>query len=90
MRAFGLTGVKATKDTIIRAEGAQQNGFENVGLFASAVVAGNIAGLDNRTLNILSSGYLASRAVYNYIYINNKTEAAGECHFLKSSKWASI
>lgn len=31
----------ATKQRIVRAEGAQQNGFENVGLFASAVVAAN-------------------------------------------------
>lgn len=31
----------ATKQRIIRAEGAQQNGFENVGLFAAAVVAAN-------------------------------------------------
>ena len=36
---------KATKDTIIRADGAQQNGFENLGFFAAAVLAGNIAGL---------------------------------------------
>lgn len=31
----------ATKQRIIRAEGAQQNGFENLGLFAAAVVAAN-------------------------------------------------
>jgi uncharacterized MAPEG superfamily protein len=30
---------KATKDRIVHAEGAQQNGFENVGLFAAAIVA---------------------------------------------------
>lgn len=33
-----------TKQRIIRAEGAQQNGFENVGLFAAAVVAANSMG----------------------------------------------
>jgi uncharacterized MAPEG superfamily protein len=66
---------KATKDHIIRAEGAQQNGFENIGLFAAAVVAGNIAGLPFRTLNLLSGGYLASRIVYNLVYINNTTPA---------------
>jgi len=66
----------ATKEKIIRAEGAQQNGFENVGLFAAAVVAGNIAGLDNSTLNYLSGGYLVSRAIYNLIYITNDTPSA--------------
>jgi uncharacterized MAPEG superfamily protein len=61
---------------ISRAEAAQMNGFENVGLFASAVVAGNLAGLSTPTLNFLSGGYLATRALYNVIYINNNTQAA--------------
>lgn len=61
----------ATKNRITRAEGAQQNGFENLGLFAAAVVAGNYAGLDAQWLNALSGGYLVSRAVYNYVYVNN-------------------
>lgn len=63
---------------ITRAESAQQNGFENVGLFAAAVVAGNIAKLDNSTLNILSGGYILSRIAYNYIYITNTSDAMGE------------
>ncbi|MCJ1477289.1 hypothetical protein MMC13_005960 [Lambiella insularis] len=66
---------QATKDRIIRAEGAQQNGFENLGLFAAAVVAGNVAGLDNWWLNALSGGYLASRVAYNVVYVNNETRA---------------
>ena len=70
---------KATKERIIRAEGAQQNGFENIGLFAAAVVAGNIARLDNWTLNALTGGYLLSRVAYNLLYINNTTDALGEC-----------
>lgn len=32
----------ATRGRIIRAECAQANGFENIGLFAAAVVAGNL------------------------------------------------
>ncbi|EMF10590.1 uncharacterized protein SEPMUDRAFT_49896 [Sphaerulina musiva SO2202] len=66
---------KATKERIVRAEGAQQNGFENIGLFAAAVVAGNMARLDNWTLNALTGGYLASRVAYNLLYINNTTDA---------------
>ncbi|MGG6496847.1 UNVERIFIED_CONTAM: MAPEG family protein, partial [Bacteroidetes bacterium 56_B9] len=53
-------------------------GFENLGLFAAAVVAGNIVRLDNWTLNVLSGGYLLSRVAYNLIYINNTTDAMGE------------
>ncbi|KAL2066318.1 hypothetical protein VTL71DRAFT_2389 [Oculimacula yallundae] len=67
---------QATKDRIIRAEGAQTNGFENLGLFAAAVVAGNLAGLPAATLNTLSGGYLALRILYNYIYITNTSESA--------------
>ncbi|TVY46673.1 hypothetical protein LOCC1_G003763 [Lachnellula occidentalis] len=65
---------KATKDLIIRCEGAQSNGFENLGFFASAVVAGNVAGLDAGTLNTLSALYLVSRAVYNVIYVTNTSQ----------------
>lgn len=50
--------------TIIRAEGAQQNGFENLGIFAAGVVAGNAAGLDAGYLNALSAAYIATRVVY--------------------------
>jgi len=69
----------ATKGLIARAEGAQQNNFENLGVFAAAVVAGNLAlaspkGFALATLNKLSLGYLAIRTTYNIIYINNTTE----------------
>lgn len=59
----------------MRAEAAQTNGFENLAFFASAVVAANVAGVPTATLNTLSGGYLASRVLYNLIYINNTSEA---------------
>jgi len=59
-----------TKQTIIRAEAAQQNGFENLGLFAAAILAANMAKVDSWWLNVLSFGYLGSRAVYNVLYIS--------------------
>lgn len=59
----------------MRAEAAQTNGFENLAFFASAVVAGNLAGLPAQTLNTLSGGYLISRVLYNLIYINNTSKA---------------
>lgn len=64
-----------TRGRIIRADSAQLNGFENLGLFAAAVVAGNMARLDNGWLNMMSAGYVLSRLVYNLIYINNTTAA---------------
>jgi uncharacterized MAPEG superfamily protein len=64
-----------TKGRIIRAEMAQQNGFENVGLFAAAVVAGNMAQLDHTWLNVLSFGYVISRVIYNIVYVHNTTAA---------------
>ena len=60
-----------TKDRFTRIKGAQQNGFENLGFFAAAVVAGNLAGLSSSTLNGLSAGYVVSRVVYTAVYINN-------------------
>lgn len=66
---------KRTKGIIIRAEGAQQNGFENLAFYAAAVTAGNAAGLAPQTLNMLSCAYLATRAVYNLVYINADSAA---------------
>src|SRR5271163_4240893 len=36
----------ATKEKISRAEASQQNGYENLGFFAAAVVAANVAKVD--------------------------------------------
>ena len=68
-----------TRGRILRAEAAMANGFENIGLFAAAVVAGNVAKLPPKLLNGLSLGYIVSREVYMWIYICNDTKllAAG-------------
>lgn len=58
-----------TQGQLIRAEAAMSNGLENIGLYAAAVTAGNAAGLSTKALNGLSLGYLASRVVYNVVYI---------------------
>jgi uncharacterized MAPEG superfamily protein len=68
---------KATKECIIRAEGAQQNGFENLPFFAAAVVAGNSFGLEPMTMNVLTGAYVAIRAIYNLVYINGSTPTLG-------------
>ncbi|KAJ6578871.1 hypothetical protein DFH09DRAFT_1276290 [Mycena vulgaris] len=59
---------------ILRMEGAHLNGYENFPIWIAAVLAGNMAGLDNRTLNIVSLFYVAGRITYNYIYFNQATE----------------
>ena len=56
-------------DRIVRAEAAQANGLENVGFFAAAVVAANVAGVSKLVLNSLSLAYLVSRALYNWLYV---------------------
>ncbi|KAI0508299.1 hypothetical protein F5B22DRAFT_425643 [Xylaria bambusicola] len=60
---------KDTVAQILRAEAATSNGLEGLPIFAAAVVAGNSAGLSPLALNALSVGYIASRIVYNYVYI---------------------
>jgi uncharacterized MAPEG superfamily protein len=71
-----------TKGRIVRSEGAQSNGFENLALFAAAVLAGNFAGLPVETLNTLSAGYLVTRVIYNFVYINNTTVAMASARTL--------
>lgn len=62
-----------TKNRIVRAEAAMANGMENIGYFAAAVLAGNMAGLSRELVNSLSVGYLASRVVYNAAYVLGET-----------------
>ncbi|KAL2181539.1 uncharacterized protein P884DRAFT_326227 [Thermothelomyces heterothallicus CBS 202.75] len=60
---------KVTLQRISRARAATANGFETLGLYAAAVVAGNAAGLPTERMNKLTLAYLASRAAYNYVYV---------------------
>ncbi|OIW33532.1 hypothetical protein CONLIGDRAFT_181326 [Coniochaeta ligniaria NRRL 30616] len=60
---------KVTKSRILRARAAHANGNETIGLYAAAVVAANVAGVEAETVNYLALGYVASRIVYNYIYV---------------------
>lgn len=41
-------------------------------MFAASVVAANAAKLDVGVVNALSWGYIVSRGVYTYIYLNNE------------------
>lgn len=54
---------------ILRAQGASDNGFETIGLYAAAVVAANAAKIDTELLNLLTLGYIASRVIFVFAYI---------------------
>ena len=53
-----------------------QNYLDNIGLYAAAVIAGNMAHLSLRTLNGLSIGYFFRRIAFMYVYVRNETRAA--------------
>ncbi|KAI5862278.1 hypothetical protein GGS23DRAFT_115907 [Durotheca rogersii] len=60
---------KRVRQRLQRAEAAGANAFETLGLYAAAVTAGNAAGVPAATMNALSLGYLATRALYTWVYI---------------------
>ncbi|PNP54161.1 hypothetical protein THARTR1_05368 [Trichoderma harzianum] len=60
---------KIQQQRIMRAQSAQENGFETVGLYASGVLAANYAGVNVRMLNLLTIGYLVSRVAYIFAYV---------------------
>nr|GAT58076.1 predicted protein [Mycena chlorophos] len=62
---------------ILRLEGAHMNGNENLPIWFAAIIVGNMARLDNYTLNMLSLSYICGRMLYNYIYYQQQTELQG-------------
>ncbi|KAK6207443.1 hypothetical protein QIS74_12524 [Colletotrichum tabaci] len=60
---------KIVKERILRAKAASENAFETLGFHSAAVVAANVAGVDARTVNVLTLGYVVCRALYNIIYV---------------------
>ncbi|PWN40524.1 hypothetical protein IE81DRAFT_219877 [Ceraceosorus guamensis] len=58
----------------IRAEAAQQNGFENLPFFAAAIIAGNVAKLPVDFLNTAAIIYVVSRIFYSVAYISTTSE----------------
>ncbi|GAA5870521.1 hypothetical protein JCM3774_003698 [Rhodotorula dairenensis] len=62
---------KTSKDArrYLRTEAAQQNIFENIGLYAAAIVAGNVARLGASHMNKIALGYLVSRFLYVVLYV---------------------
>ncbi|KAM0749384.1 hypothetical protein T439DRAFT_327091 [Meredithblackwellia eburnea MCA 4105] len=85
-RVRGLEKKSPEVKRILRAEAASQNGFETLALFSAAVVAGNAAGLSRDELNKWVLAYLASRVVYNVLYINTRNEILS---LARSCSWMS-
>ncbi|PPQ72698.1 hypothetical protein CVT26_002915 [Gymnopilus dilepis] len=53
-----------------RMEGAHNNGNEAMPLWFAAVFAGHVAGLDNQWMNSMALTYVATRFIYNTIYLH--------------------
>lgn len=58
-----------TKQLILRAKGASDNGFENLAGFAGGVVALNQAGVAAWLVNSFAVGYFLLRVAYVVIYV---------------------
>ncbi|KAF8521333.1 hypothetical protein JB92DRAFT_2807739 [Gautieria morchelliformis] len=71
-------------DRIVRLGGAHENGTEIFPVWASAVLAANYAGIEQRTLNIVSGAFIGLRLLYNYIYIN---QASASASLLRTATW---
>ncbi|KAF2131455.1 hypothetical protein P153DRAFT_429751 [Dothidotthia symphoricarpi CBS 119687] len=57
-----------------RLESCHANGFENMPIFASAVILGNMAGLRNEVLTKFVASFLAVRLAYTATYVTHTTQ----------------
>lgn len=69
-----------------RAGAAHSNGMENLPLFCTAVVLGNMAGLEARTLNAVAGLVLGLRAVYTWWYVVNSDMKKS---YIRTPIWAA-
>ncbi|KAF2690993.1 hypothetical protein K458DRAFT_412309 [Lentithecium fluviatile CBS 122367] len=72
-----------------RAEACHANGMENLPLFTSAVILGNLAGLKKEGfggLNGFAASYLAIRLAYTAVYLTHKTQGPTA---MRSALWAA-
>ncbi|KAK0382866.1 hypothetical protein NLU13_8782 [Sarocladium strictum] len=60
---------KITKNRILRSQAASANAFETLSLFVGGILAANLAGVPIQTTNLLASGYLAFRFIFNITYV---------------------
>jgi len=69
-----------------RAESAHKNGMENLAVFATAVVLGNLAKLPSEKLNAVTGLFLALRVAYTVAYVQISDHKKS---FVRTGLWAS-
>jgi uncharacterized MAPEG superfamily protein len=67
-----------------RAEAAHKNGMENLPIFIGAILAGNFANLETRTLNLFVVLFLLLRILYVIFYISISSVRLS---YLRSTVW---
>ncbi|EJD36088.1 hypothetical protein AURDEDRAFT_188477 [Auricularia subglabra TFB-10046 SS5] len=73
-------------DKCAKLDGAHKNGNEVLPLWIAAVITGNFAGLDTEILNGASLAFVGTRFLYNYLYVNGKTNAQG---YMRTGAWGT-
>lgn len=69
-----------------RAEAAHKNAMENLAIFSTTIILGNLAELPTSTLNTVAGLYLALRAIYTLAYINT---VSLKYSFVRTGIWTS-
>ncbi|OAL50676.1 hypothetical protein IQ07DRAFT_587327 [Pyrenochaeta sp. DS3sAY3a] len=69
-----------------RLEACHANGMENLPLFATAVVLGNMAGLNKSDLTSFVTSFLAVRILYTIVYVTHQTQGPT---VLRSGLWVA-
>ena len=68
-----------------RARACHNNCMENMPMFATAIIMGNMARLSVRSLNTAAGAFLAFRFAYLLLYINVNSKSLS---FLRTAVWA--
>ncbi|KAJ3479327.1 hypothetical protein NLI96_g9138 [Meripilus lineatus] len=73
-----------------RAEGAHLNSIETLPLWIGAVLAGTQADLNHMAMNCASLAFIASRVLYNRIYMNQKTDKQAGWRYIDSYGYVPV
>ncbi|OJD17623.1 hypothetical protein AJ78_02273 [Emergomyces pasteurianus Ep9510] len=74
-----------TWSKLCRSRSAHLNALEGLPLFAAAMVAGNIAKLPAKDLNLIAAEYLGARILYTALYMRVRSEGLS---YLRTGVWA--
>ncbi|EMR62317.1 hypothetical protein MGN70_011007 [Eutypa lata] len=78
---------QATKNRLIRCEAASANAQETLPLFSCAVLAASVGGVPAPTVNAVAAAYLATRVVYNVIYVWLQGANSRKVAYARSLSW---